>query len=156
LEIKPKLCRPPCLPFQAMKQKFGFLPNIMATMADNPTFLNGFAGLFGSFHSGSLNECEKQTLLLTNSVTLKCPWTIAAHSYFALEDGMTESDVNAIRNGRLPSNPKYAALSRITKAPMATAGNATEADIEKFTSAGYSQAQLFEVVMCISLTSCTS
>ena len=51
---------------QGMKQKFGFLPNIMGTMAENPTLLNGFAAAFGSFHSGSLNEAEKQVLLLTN------------------------------------------------------------------------------------------
>jgi hypothetical protein len=28
-----------------MKQKFGFLPNIMGTMAENPILLNGFAGI---------------------------------------------------------------------------------------------------------------
>ncbi len=141
---------------QGMKQKFGFLPNIMGTMAENPVFLNGFAAAFGGFHGGSLNECEKQTLLLTNAVILKCPWTIAAHSTFALEDGMLESDVKAIRDGKLPNDPKYAALARMTKALMETTGNVTEVDIEKFTSAGYSRAQIFEVVLAVGISTITA
>src|SRR5258706_16313983 len=61
---------------QTLESKFGFIPNVMATMANSPVLLNGFVGSFGSFHSGSLDECEKQILLLTNAVTIKCPWTV--------------------------------------------------------------------------------
>ena len=88
---------------QALTQRFGFLPNVMGLMPGNPVLLNGFVGTFGNFHSGSLDECEKQTLLLTNAVTLKCPWTVAAHSTFALEDGISEANVKAIREGKLPT-----------------------------------------------------
>ncbi|MDB6050052.1 MAG: carboxymuconolactone decarboxylase [Pseudomonas sp.] len=137
---------------QLLIEKFGFLPNVMATMAESPVLLNGFAGSFGSFHGGSLNECEKQTLLLTNAVTLKCPWTVAAHSTFALEDGMTQSDVNAIRSGKLPKDAKYSALSAISKALMEKRGHLTEADINAFTSAGYSQGQIFEVITGVGIS----
>lgn len=137
---------------QALTQKFGFLPNVMATMANNPVLLNGFAASFGSFHGGSLDECEKQTLLLTNAVTIKCPWTVAAHSTFALEDGMSEADVNAIRGGKLPATPKYAALSSIAKALIEKRGNVSDADIERFTSGGYSREQIFEVITSIGIS----
>ena len=149
IESAPEKSKPT---LQALEQKFGFLPNVMATMAANPGLLNGFAGSFGSFHSGSLDECEKQTLLLTNAVTIKCPWTVAAHSTFALEDGMSESDVQAIRAGRLPQDPKYAALSAITRALIEKRGNVSEADIERFTSAGYALAQIFEVITSIGIS----
>jgi alkylhydroperoxidase family enzyme len=124
----------------------------MATMAGNPVLLNGFAGSFGSFHGGSLDECEKQALLLTNAVTIKCPWTVAAHSTFALEDGMAESDVKAMREGRLPDHPKYAALSALTRALIEKRGNVTDAEIERFTSAGYLQSQIFEVITSIGVS----
>jgi alkylhydroperoxidase family enzyme len=149
IESAPEKSRPT---LQALEQKFGFLPNVMATMAANPVLLNGFAGSFGSFHSGSLDECEKQALLLTNAVTIKCPWTVAAHSTFALEDGMSEADVKAMREGRLPSDPKYAALSAMTRSLIEKRGNVSEADIERFTSAGYSRAQLFEVITSIGIS----
>ena len=137
---------------RALSGKFGFLPNVMGTMAGNPVLLNGFAGTFGSFHGGSLNECEKQALLLTNAVKLKCPWTVAAHSTFALEDGMSELDVKAMREGRLPQDVKYAALSRLTKSLIETRGNITNAEIEQFTSAGYSPLQVFEVIVSIGIS----
>jgi alkylhydroperoxidase family enzyme len=148
-ESAPEESRPT---LQALQQKFGFLPNVMATMAGNPVLLNGFAGAFGSFHGGSLDECEKQVLLLTNAVTIKCPWTVAAHSTFALEDGMRESDVKAIREGRLPDDPKYAALSALSKALIEKRGNVAEADIEQFTAAGYSPLQIFEVITSIGVS----
>ena len=141
---------------RGMQEKFGFLPNIMGTMAENPVLLNGFAATFGSFHGGSFDECEKQVLLLTNAVTLKCPWTIAAHSTFAIEDGISEGDIKAIRDGKLPENRKYRALSQFTKTLMESKGNATEADIEKFTSTGYSKAQVLEVVLCIGISTTTA
>jgi alkylhydroperoxidase family enzyme len=131
---------------QALAQKFGFLPNVMATMAENPVLLNGFAASFSSFHGGSFNECEKQILLLTNAVTIKCPWTVAAHSTFAIEDGVDVADVQAIRAGRLPQHPRYAALSGIARALIEKRGNVTPADIAGFTAGGYQQSQIFEVV----------
>src|SRR6202011_4298148 len=124
--------------------------------AEHPVLLNGFAATFGSFHGGSFDECEKQVLLLTNAVTLKCPWTIAAHSTFAIEDGISEGDIKAIRDGKLPENRKYRALSQFTKTLMESKGNATEADIEKFTSTGYSKAQVLEVVLCIGISTTTA
>jgi alkylhydroperoxidase family enzyme len=137
---------------RGMQEKFGFLPNIMGTMAESPVLLNGFAASFGSFHGGSFNECEKQVLLLTNAVTIKCPWTVAAHSTFAIEDGVEESEIKAIRAGKLPQDRKYAALSALTKALIEKRGNVTEADIESFTSAGYSTSQILEVITGIGVS----
>src|SRR6266702_7331899 len=153
IESAPEKSRPT---LQTLESRFGFIPNVMATMANSPVLLNGFVGSFGSFHGGSLNECEKQILLLTNAVTIKCPWTVAAHSTFAIEDGVSESDVKAIRDGKLPKNPKYAALSELTKTLIEKRGNATEADIERFTSAGYLKDQIFEVVLGIGISMTTA
>ena len=137
---------------KALEERFGFLPNVMATMANNPVLLNGFAATFGSFHGGSLDEIEKQVLLLTNAVTIKCPWTVAAHSTFAIEDGIAESEVQAIRAGKLPRDPKYAALSALTKALIEKRGNVSDADIDAFTSAGYARAQILEVVTGVGIS----
>jgi len=149
IESAPEKSRPT---LQTLESRFGFIPNVMATMANSPVLLNGFVGSFGSFHGGSLNECEKQILLLTNAVTIKCPWTVAAHSTFAIEDGVAESEIKAIRDGKLPQDRKYAALSALTKALLEKRGNVTEADIEKFTSAGYSKVQILEVITGVGIS----
>jgi alkylhydroperoxidase family enzyme len=107
---------------------------------------------FGSFHGGSLNEIERQVVLLTNAVAIKCPLTVAIHSTFAIEDGIAESEVKAVRDGKLPRDPKYAALSALAKTLIETRGNVTEADVEKFTSAGYSRVQILEVITAVGVS----
>src|SRR5215471_16995812 len=84
---------------RTMEARFGFLPNVLGIMANNPNLLNGFVGTFNSFHGGSFDKIERQVLLLTNAVTIKCPWTVAVHTKFATEDGVAESDVKVIREG---------------------------------------------------------
>ena len=145
----PEKCRPT---LEALEQKLGFLPNAIATMANSPVLLNAFVGVFGSFHGGGFDPIERQVLLLTNAVTIKCPWTIAAHSTFAHEEGMAESEIDAIRRGRLPANPKYAALSGLTRAMIEQRGNVAEAELRRFTAAGYTEVQLLEVVAGIGVS----
>ena len=137
---------------QALEQKLGFLPNAIATMANSPVLLNAFVGAFGSFHGGSFDAIERQVLLLTNAVTIKCPWTIAVHSTFALEDGLAQGEIDAIRQGKLPSDPKHAALSAMTRALLEQKGNVGEAEIARFTGVGYSRTQLLEVVAGIGVS----
>lgn len=141
---------------RGLEQKFGFLPNVLATMAASPVLLDGFVGGFGSFHGGSFDEAEKQVLLLTNAVALGCPWTIAAHSTFALEDGVAAADVAAIRGGGSPAEPKYRALARLTRALLATRGEATDPDVGEFLAAGYSQVQIFEVILGVGISTMTA
>jgi hypothetical protein len=95
---------------QTLKQKFGFIPNVAVTMAESPVLISAFIGGFGSFHGGSFSEPEKQVLLLTNAVTLKCPWTVAFHSTMAFQAGVSSSDVGAIRDVKLPGDTKHSAL----------------------------------------------
>jgi alkylhydroperoxidase family enzyme len=137
---------------QGLKQKFGLIPNVAATMAESPVLISAFVAGFGSFHGGSFSEAEKQTLLLTNAVTLKCPWTVAFHSTMALKEGVSASEVQAIRDGKLPDDPKYSALWGMAKGLIEKRGNVTEVDIERFTSAGYSQAQILEVITGIGIS----
>jgi alkylhydroperoxidase family enzyme len=145
----PEKCKPT---LQALEQKFGFLPNALATMANSPTLLSAFVGTFGSFHGGSFDAAERQVLLLTNAVTIDCPWTIAAHSTFAVEEGVPESEIAAIRQGRLPADPKHAALSALTRSMIERRGCIGEAEVRHFTAAGYAEEQLLEIVAGIGVS----
>lgn len=153
IDTAPEASRPT---MRALEQNFGFLPNVLATMGANPVLLNGFAGAFGAYHGGGFDECERQVLLLTNAVALKCPWTIAAHSTFALEDGMTQQEVNDLRAGRLPANPRYAALSRLSKLILEKRGAINDSDMTAFTAAGFAKEQVFEVILGIGLSTITA
>src|SRR5258708_13079706 len=71
---------------RGMQQKFGFLPNILGSMAENLVLLNGFAATFGSFHGGRFDKCARQVFLLTKTVSLKGPCPAASTSHFPISD----------------------------------------------------------------------
>jgi AhpD family alkylhydroperoxidase len=143
LDSAPELSRPA---LQRLKQAFGLIPNLAATMAESPVLLTGFSGAFANFHGGSFSAGERQVLLLTNAVANRCPWAVAFHSTMALKDGVGADEVRAIRRGTLPQDAKLAALSAFTRALIEKRGHVDESDITRFTGAGFGVDQLLEVV----------
>lgn len=137
---------------QALQKNFGFIPNAAATMAGSPALINAFIGAFGGFHSGAFNEAEKQTLLLTNAVTLRCAWTTAFHSTLALKTGVAPADVAAMRDRQLPADPKLAALSALARVLIDGKGHGADAAIERFIGAGYASTQVLDVVAGIAVS----
>ena len=94
LESAPEKSKPA---LEGLNKAFGFVPNAAATMGGSPVLINAFVNAFGSFHGSGFDEREKQIVLLTNAVALKCGWTVAFHSTLALKSGVSENDVDAIR-----------------------------------------------------------
>lgn len=139
---------------QGLQKAFGFIPNAAATMAGSPVLLDAFVSAFGAFHGGTFTGAEKQVLLLSNAVNFKCVWTAAFHSTVALKEGVPASDVAAIREGRAPTDRKYAGLAGLSRALIQTNGHdaAAAAAVTAFTAAGYQQAQVLEVVASIAIS----
>jgi alkylhydroperoxidase family enzyme len=149
IETAPEQSKPA---LQGLQQNFGLIPNVAATMAGSPVLINAFIGAFGNFHGGSFDEQQKQVLLLTNAATLGCHWTVAFHSTIALKAGVAASDVEAIRRGALPADPKLAALSALSRALVESKGHAASADVERFVAAGYTRSQVLEVIAGIAIS----
>ena len=143
-------------PLRALEEVFGFIPNVARAMAESPTLLKGFIGLFQNVHSGTFNEAEIQILLLTNAVTNRCTWAVAFHSHLALMQGVAEGDVQAVRARRAPANTKHAALSVAAKALIENRGSVDPADLTQFFDAGYSADQLLEAVGVVAASTITN
>ncbi|HVR20957.1 MAG TPA: carboxymuconolactone decarboxylase family protein [Polyangiaceae bacterium] len=143
LDTAPEKSRPS---LAALKQNFGLIPNLAATMAESPTLVNGFVGALANFMGGSFNGAERQVLLLTNAVTNRCAWAVAFHSTAALKEGVAEAEVEAIRDARLPKERRLAALSALTRNLIEKRGHLDEKALADFTGAGFAPAQVLEVI----------
>jgi len=130
----------------ALKQNFGLVPNLAATMAESPTLVNGFVGALVNFIGGSFTGGERQVLLLTNAVTNRCAWAVAFHSTAALKEGVGSAEVEAIRDARLPKERRLAALSALTRSLIEKRGHLDEKDLADFAAAGFGPAQVLEVI----------
>ncbi|HYM01402.1 MAG TPA: carboxymuconolactone decarboxylase family protein, partial [Stellaceae bacterium] len=139
IETAPEKSKPA---LQGLKQNFGLVPNLAATMAGSPVLINGFVGAFGNFHGGSFTGAERQVLLLTNAVTNRSAWAVAFHSTMALKEGVDPADVQALRERRVPKDAKLAALSELTRQLIEKRGHLADADISAFREAGFGRDQV--------------
>jgi alkylhydroperoxidase family enzyme len=149
IESAPEKSRPA---LHGLRQTFGLVPNLAATMAESPTLVNGFVSAFGNFHGGSFTGAEKQTLLLTNAVANRCEWAVAFHSTMALKEGVPGLDVQAIREGRTPREARLAALVAFDRALIEKRGHVGEDEIAAVREAGFGADQALEVIAGLALS----
>jgi alkylhydroperoxidase family enzyme len=135
---------------------FGFIPNIAGAMSTSPVLINCLAALFQNVHGGSFTEPQIQIVLLTNAVTNASEWAVGFHTFLALQQGISAEDVGAIRDGRLPADPKAAALSSLARALIETRARITETDAEAFLSTGFGKDHLLEVIAIVAASTITN
>lgn len=141
---------------QALQAAFGFIPNIAATMATSPVLVNSLVGLFKHVHGGSFTEQQVQVVLLTNAVTNRSAYAVALHTLLGLNEKLDPEDVQAIRAGRLPQDPKLAALSALAKTLIEKRGHLDEQDKQKFLAAGFSKDLMLEVIAIVAASTITN
>ena len=141
---------------RSFKEAFGFVPNIAGAMAGSPTLINGFISVFQNAHAGSFSEPQIQVLLLTNAVTNACSWAVAFHTHLALQQGIAPEDVSAIRLGLLPRDAKHAALSGFAKGLIECRGHIEDARSQAFYAAGFTRAQVLEVILVVAASTITN
>ncbi|WP_186109619.1 carboxymuconolactone decarboxylase family protein [Burkholderia gladioli] len=139
-----------------LQQAFGLIPSVAATMAASPVLIRGFIGLFEQVHASSLTEPQIQVLLLTNAVVNASAWPVAFHTVLAMQQGVAPADVEAIRRGELPEDPRLAALSALARKLIERRGRLPEADREAFLAAGFSAPQVLEVVAVVAASTITN
>ncbi|MBI0331055.1 carboxymuconolactone decarboxylase family protein [Burkholderia plantarii] len=135
---------------------FGTIPAIAGVIAASPVLLNGFVAVFANVHSGSLSEAEIQTLLLTNAVTNRCEWAVAFHTGLALQQGVPQAEVDALRAGRSPDDARRHALSTLARTLIETRGHLQPAALQAFLDAGFDSAQVLEVIAVVAASTITN
>jgi len=153
LESAPERSKPA---LQQLQKAFGMIPNLIGAMSTSPVLIDSLVGLFGNVHGASFTEAEVQILLLTDAVTNKSAWPVAFHSTLALKEGIDAADVRAIREGRLPKNAKFAALSGLAKAMIEKRGRLNDEDVNRFLGAGYGKDLLLEVIAAVAASTITN
>lgn len=131
------------------EKQLGFIPNLYAIMAESPIVLKAYNSISQNFENSSLNQIEQQVVLLTTSFTNECNYCVAVHSTVAQMYNIEKSVVDSIRNGEPISNSKLEALRKFTLTVAEKRGWITDQDVKDFFEAGYSKAQLLEVIVGI-------
>jgi alkylhydroperoxidase family enzyme len=139
-----------------LQQAFGVLPNLTAAIANSPKLINGLVGLFQQVHSPGLTEAENQIVLLTDAVTNSSTYAVAFHTALALQQGIGSEETTAIREGRLPRDKRFAALSNLAKTLIEKRGHLSEQELDAFTAAGFTKEQILEVIVIVAASTITN
>ena len=153
MESAPERSKPA---LRQLQSAFGMIPNLVGSMATSPVLINSLVGLFGNVHGASFTEAQVQIMLLTDAVTNASPWAVAFHTTLALKEGIDPADVQAIREGRLPKDGKFAALSGLAKTMIEKRGHLDDKDIDRFLAAGFGKDHLLEVIAAVAASTITN
>lgn len=131
----------------AAKKKFGFVPNLMGVLAEAPSAVEAYLAVSSAFEKTSLTRAEQQVVLLATSVENGCRYCVAAHTMVARMVGASDDVIQSVREGEEIADPKLRALQRFTRRVVAAKGWVTDEDLKRFAEAGYTRAELLEVLV---------
>lgn len=135
----------------ATKEAYGFVPNLLAVMAEAPMLLKAYRALSELFEETSLSPSERQVVLLTASYENGCEYCVAAHTVVAAMDKVPVDVVSAIRDGKPIADRKLEPIRRFTATVVASRGWPSDAETEAFLNAGYGKQQVLEVVLGVGI-----
>ncbi len=132
---------------ETLQSKIGFVPNVFGLIANSPVALDALVAVNACFEATSFTPAEREVISLATSVENQCRYCVAGHSTFAIEYGVSPVVVEAIRSGRAAGDKRLEALRRFTSTLLQKRGEVGARDIEAFLGAGFTEAQIFELLI---------
>jgi uncharacterized peroxidase-related enzyme len=135
-----------------VERAYGFIPNLYGVFAESPTVLKAVGLMRGAFEEGTLSPLEQQLVMLAVSVKNACAFCVAAHStVLARGFKLEHHDIDALRSGGALSNARLDVLAHFTRQVVAKRGWLPQIEVDEFLAAGFSQAQVLEVLLGVSM-----
>jgi alkylhydroperoxidase family enzyme len=131
------------------------LPNLFRTLAESPAALSGFDQLRRTFAQSSLSPLEQQVVYLTVAQANGCHYCTAQTGMF--DDSATARDAaQAILDDRPLADRRTQTLRRFADQVARQQGWVAGDAVEAFLGAGYTQAQVLEVICGVALATFSS
>ncbi len=133
--------------FDNLNKGLGFVPNLYAYYAKNETALGDYLALQN--RKSTLRANEREVINLVTSQINGCQYCQSAHTALGKMNGFTEEQIIELRQGRASWDTKFDALVKFTASVVENRGNATEETKEAFFTAGYTEANMIDVVITV-------
>ena len=141
---------------QAVKKQLGIVPNLFRLVGNSPAALEGYLGLNGALSKGVLETATRERVALAVAEINGCDYCLSAHSYLGKNLAkLSDAEIAANRAGG-STDPKADAAVRFAVKVVGARGHVSEADIGAVRDAGYSDAQIIEIVLHVALNTLTN
>ena len=139
----------------AFSKGIGFTPNMMASFAQSPIAFNAWATLLGSL-SKTLDVKTRDSIGLVVSEVNGCNYCLGVHSFTAANLAKLPADEIILARKGHANDPKRDAAVQFARKVIETRGQVEDADVQLVRDAGYSDANLIEIVALVAMYSLTN
>ncbi len=135
------------------KAQVGFIPNMYANMVNSPGVLDTYLDGYARFRADSTySPVEQEVVFLVISLANGCSYCTAAHSMIADKMSKVPADVLQALRARKPiADARLAALAKFTQAMFDTRGRPSQAELQGFRAAGFTDRQALEIVLAMAV-----
>lgn len=129
----------------ATMAKIKMIPNLYRVFATSPKVLEGYMALNTAMAGVSLPASLREQLAIAVAETNGCDYCLSAHTVIGKMAGLSADDLSAAQSGNA-SDAKAAAALQFARKVSTERGHVSDADIAAVKAAGYSDAEIVEIV----------
>jgi uncharacterized peroxidase-related enzyme len=136
---------------QAVQKMLGSVPNLFRLVSNSPAALEGFLGMSGALAKGALPAPTRERIALAVAEINGCDYCLSAHTYLGTNLAKLDAEeIAANRDGR-SNDAKADAAVRFAASVAHQRGKVSPAELQAVRDAGYSDAQIIEIVQHVAL-----
>ena len=136
---------------QAVQTMLGSVPNLFRLVSNSPAALEGHLGMSGALAKGALPAPTRERIALAVAEINGCDYCLSAHTYLGTNLAKLDADeIAANRDGR-SNDAKADAAVRFAANVAHQRGKVSPAELQTVRDAGYSDAQIIEIVQHVAL-----
>ena len=141
---------------EAVKKQLGIVPNLFRLVSNSPAALEGYLGMSGALGKGALPAPTRERIALAVAEINGCNYCLSAHAYLAKNLAkLDDAEIAANRSGA-SNDPKADAAVRFAAKVTELRGHVSNEDVLAVKNAGYTDAQIVEIVQHVALNTWTN
>ncbi len=134
---------------EGVQRALGMVPNMMKTMGHSPAALSAYLNFSGAL-STALNPALREQISLAIAGANHCNYCASAHTALGANAGVDADEMASNLRGE-SADAKTLAAIRFAQAVIDTRGFVRDQDLADIRDAGYSDAQIVEIIALVSL-----
>jgi uncharacterized peroxidase-related enzyme len=134
-----------------VKSRLGTVPNMYRIIANSPAALEAFLGFYSALDKGDVDPLTRERIALAVAEANGCDYCLSAQIYRVRKGAMLDdAEITANRSGA-SNDIKADAAVRFAAELTRERGQVSEADVEAIKRAGYSDADIVEVIANVAI-----
>ncbi len=139
----------------AVHKQLGVVPNLFRLIGSSPAALAGYTGFQGAL-AKTLDLKTRERIALAVAQVNACDYCLSAHTYLGLNLAQIGPEEIALNRKGASGDPKAHAAVAFAAKVARERGHVSDADLKAVREAGYSDAQVVEIVGLVAENSFTN